>query len=113
MMSLNGMDLLQYETIDEIMAVLIEATWPKGFKFRRPRTDASGGDEPKASTTDQDKQVADAKTILSSTKMTIVSPPILFGMTYNFQVAKFGNRQVIDCAERRLCFQSHMQLANP
>ena len=56
-MSLNGMDLLQYETIDEIMAVLIEATWPKGFQFRRPRTDVSGSSKPKTSTASKARKV--------------------------------------------------------
>ena len=51
--------------------------------------------------------------ILSSTKMTIVSPPILFGMTYNFQVAKFGNRQVIDCTERKIVFSEPYAACKP
>ena len=117
MMSLNGMDLLQYETIDEIMAVLIEATWPKGFQFRRPRTDVSGDSEPKTSTASKSQEGAGTDThtdkILSSTKMTIVSPAILFGMTYNFQVAKFGNRQVIDCTERKIVFSEPYAACKP
>ena len=117
MMSLNGMDLLQYESIDEIMAVLIEATWPKGFQFRRPRNVDNKSNEPKTSAPSNNKEGAATAThtdkILSSTKMTIVSPPILFGMTYNFQVAKFGNRQVIDCTERKVVFfQNRTRLAN-
>ena len=134
MVSLNGMDLLQYETIDEIMAVLIEATWPKGFQFRRARTDIPGSGGNSNSNNNQNRDGNGGGThngngynnnnnnnaggggsdgVFSSTKITIVSPPILFGMRYDFKVAKFGNRQVTDCQEREVVFSEPYAACKP
>ena len=115
MVEVNGMDLLEYESVEEIMAVLIESTWPKNIKFRRWREQpaekggkkkggraASGGAAPE--TIDEE---------VSSTILTFVSPPIVFGLEYKFEVAKYGIQRVVDCEERAIVLSEPLDACKP
>lgn len=101
MIDCNGMDLLQYESVEDIMAVLIEATWPRVFKFRRAR-EQPGGAAAASSSGGGDHGGGDAAEFVSSAKMTFTQPSILVGHEVSFQTAKYGMQQILDCKPRAL-----------
>jgi hypothetical protein len=85
MVSINGEDVLNAENENEIMEVLIEASYPKLIKFRRLM--------PK-------KKKISAKTMyenkISKGKLIMTNPPILIDYTIDFSVAEFGVLRRID-----------------
>jgi hypothetical protein len=85
MVSINGEDVLDAETEQEIFEILIEASYPKTIKFRRKIVQ---------------KKIVSAQTRyetkMSKGRMILAVPPILAGYGIPFTVAEFGVLRRID-----------------